>query len=284
MLFERFLAEVDKKPFGKKPDNTPKAPDNIQKSPAPFKEEEINAKRMRATAPEFIPTLFAMEPAEDRPIQSASCMGESMDANDEVQHGVEADGRGAQQMHSRRVSEVTVCHTSRPEREPPSVKIFMAERRIMREQVRTVLRNLKASGCDTATLKQVQWGDVLRGIAATVLAEIEAEDKDYDIIDLDPQPAVQPGEKQPPISPSEHTDFALNEKVVLHGLVKRPDLNGRAGIVFEKPGVEGRVPVEVIPVLSGGYEVKISELIRAKPENLRRPTPGELAAYFKEFW
>jgi len=211
-------------------------------------------------------------------------MSEAAGAKGEALHGVEADGREAQQMHIGRVAEVTVFHTSGPAREPPSDKVFMAERRIMREQVRSVLRNLKASGCDTATLKQVQWGDVLRGIAATVLAEIEAEDRKEDIIDLDPQPAVQPEEKQPPICPREHTGLALNEKVVLHGLVKSPDLNGRAGMVFEQPGDEGRVPVEVIPVQAGGYEVKISELIRAKPENLRRPTPGELAAYFKDFW
>ena len=290
-LFERFLAAVDKRPVGKKPDdNTQKAPEYIQKSPAPINEEKINAKRRRADAPEFIPTLRAVEAAENRPKQGASCKGKAADANGEVHHCAQVDEGEAQQMHSRRATEVTGFHTSGPEREhdPPSKKSFsakMGNMHIMMEHVRLVLLNLKASGCNFEELKQVQWGRNLRGNAATVLAELEADDtEEEDISDFDPQPSVQPVERLPPIFPPAATIFEFDDKVVLQGLVKRPDLNGRAGLVFVRPVTVGRYAVKVILVAVGGNEVKNSELIRAKPGNIRRPTPFELAAYFKDFW
>jgi len=289
-LFERYLAAADKRPVGNKPDNTQKAPENTQKSSAPIREEENNAKRRRADASEFIPTWRAGNVAEDRPIQSASCKGKTANPKVEV-HCFKADRGEAQQMHSRRVTEVTGIHTSEPEREQNPLSDFASfnaeevnRKHIMKEQVRAVLLYLKASGCDVAALKQVQWGENLQGMAATVLAEMESDGKKEkkDIIDLDTSPTVQPEEGQPPIFPPEPTHFGIDEKVVLHGQVTRPDLNGRAGMVLERPGKEGRYPVILLPV--GGYDVKTSELIRAKPENLRRPTPYELVVYFKEFW
>jgi len=289
-MFERFVATLDKKPVGKKPENTQKAPDNIQKSPAPINEEEINAKRRRAGAPECTPILRAEEDADDRPTQSASCQSDAADANGEVYHCDDGNAGEAQQVHSRGVHEVTGFHTAGPEREEnPTPRIaftvqrFNDEKRILTEQVRTLMLNLYVCGCDAMALEQVQWGDKLREIAATVLAEIDADDKNEDvIIDPDPKPTVQPDETQPTSFPNEHT-FDNEEKVFLQGLVTRPDLNGRAGIVLEQTEEDGSLHVKVIPVRDGGYEVKSSELIRAKPENLRRPIPFEIA-YFQYFY
>jgi len=289
-MLERLLTEVDKKPLGKEPDNTHKAPENIQKSTVPINEEEINAKRKRAAAPEVNPILRAEGAAEGRPSLSSSGKGEAEEANGEVHHCAVAEVGDAQPMRCRGVSEVTVLHTSGPEREqmPSSSNVSTAkavnEKRILKEKVRSLMLDLYATGCDAAVCDQVQWGDKLREFAAKVLAEMDADDNNQEyIIDLEPQPTVQPAETQPSSFPTEPTYFYIEDKVLLQGLVTRPDLNGRAGIVLEKPEEDGSFPVKVIPVRDGGYEVKSSELIRAKPENLRRPIPFEIA-YFQYFY